>query len=108
MMPELGKAGGPWNALELAVRPKALREDYRMRLSACISDLRPMAARSTSQPEINANFLTATWSINYTGVRPFARKVLRVLAGGPIHSLPPLSLLCWPRQHTAGHGQQPG
>jgi len=87
-MPELGRDGGPWNALELAVRPKVLREDYRMRLSSCISDLRPVAARSTSQPEINSNFLTATGSTNYTGVRPFARKVLRVLAGGPKQPIP--------------------
>jgi len=48
MMPELGRDGGHWNALELAVRPEALRDDYRMRLSSCISDLRPMAARSLS------------------------------------------------------------
>jgi len=48
MMPELGRYGGHWNGLELAVRPEALREDYRMRLSSCISDLRPMAARPLS------------------------------------------------------------
>jgi len=48
MMPETGRDGGHWNALELAVRPEALREDYIMRLSSCISDLRPMAARSFS------------------------------------------------------------
>jgi len=74
MTPELGKDYGPWNALELAVRPKALGKNYRMRLSSCISDLQPMAARSTSQPEINSNFLTATWSTNYTGLHPSREK----------------------------------
>jgi len=48
MMPETGREGGHWNALELAVRLEALREDYRMHLSSCISDLRPMAARPLS------------------------------------------------------------
>jgi len=47
-MPGLGRDGGPWNALGLAMRPEALREDYRMRLSSCISDLRPVDARSLS------------------------------------------------------------
>jgi len=51
MIPGLRRDGGPWNTLGLAMRPEALREDYRMRPSSCISDLRPVAARSTSQPE---------------------------------------------------------
>jgi len=103
MVPELGRDGGPWNALELAVRPEAPREDCRIRLSSCISD-----HGDTSQPEMDLNSLTATWSTNYTGFRPITRKELRVLARGPIRLLPSRSSRCWPREHAVAHRNSQG
>jgi len=46
MVPELCRDGGLWKALGPAVRPEALREDYRNHLSSCISDIWPTAAGS--------------------------------------------------------------
>ena len=46
MVPESRRDGSLWNALELTVRPEALRENCRNRLSSCISDLRPTALPS--------------------------------------------------------------